>query len=194
MPVRRPGAADADLRVPGAAAVAKTTSPLPRHPQRPARPTRANQAFAAPRNAQCQRTASTRESATLPRGEPRWRGRVVAQSSRSGWLVCGHSCVEWPPRAGLPARRCGLRHRASESPRRNRARTRRCRPRAPDRHSPLNTRQIGSYIGGNGRRLRNRRCPCPCTRASSAPRPAWRFPAIARSVSCGSWSPAPRCF
>jgi len=29
-----------------------------------------------------------------------WRvcGAVVA----SGWLVRGHSCVEWPPRAGYP--------------------------------------------------------------------------------------------
>jgi len=45
--IRRAGAASADLRVPGAAAVANITSPLPRHPQRPARPTRASQPFAA---------------------------------------------------------------------------------------------------------------------------------------------------
>ena len=32
IPVRRPGAASADLRGPGAAAVANPTTPLPRHP------------------------------------------------------------------------------------------------------------------------------------------------------------------
>jgi len=26
----------------------------------------------------------------------------MAQSSQSGWLVRGHSWVEWPPRAGYP--------------------------------------------------------------------------------------------
>jgi len=30
----------------------------------------------------------------------------------SGWLVRGHSWVEWPPRAGLPARRRVWRHPA----------------------------------------------------------------------------------
>jgi hypothetical protein len=41
-----------------------------------------------------------RVGARLQGGELRWRGRVGAQSSQSGWLVRGHSCVEWPPRAG----------------------------------------------------------------------------------------------
>src|SRR5438445_10570985 len=44
-------------------------------------------------------------SAVSRGGAARW-GAVVA----SEWLVRGHSWVEWPPRAGLPARRRGLRH------------------------------------------------------------------------------------
>jgi hypothetical protein len=78
-------------------------------------PATAGAAYARPPNvlrfAQCAFHTHGRASASrLLRGEPRWRGRVVAQSSRSGWLVRGHSWVEWPPRAGLPARRRASRH------------------------------------------------------------------------------------
>jgi hypothetical protein len=40
--------------------------------------------------------------ATLPWGEPARGGRFVLQPSFSGWLVCGLSWVDWPPRAGYP--------------------------------------------------------------------------------------------
>src|SRR5215467_15133872 len=36
----------------------------------------------------------------------RKRRRDVALSSLSGWLVCGLSCVDWPPRAGYPLDDC----------------------------------------------------------------------------------------
>jgi hypothetical protein len=97
------GAANADLRVPGAAAVANPTSPLPRHPRRPARPTRARQPFAACFGARCKRPASARESrrqcsSAVSRGGVRalWRSRREAGGVRALWRSrreAGGSCA-----------------------------------------------------------------------------------------------------
>jgi len=81
MPVRRAGAANAGLRVPGAAAVVNPRLPCRatrdgrRGPRAPVKPS------PLPDTRGDKHGEQLRVGATLPRDESRWRRRVVPQSS-----------------------------------------------------------------------------------------------------------------
>src|SRR5438477_4823233 len=85
MPVRRADAASADLRVP--ARLREST-----HDSLVATPVTVGTAHA--RQPGIRRYRTVPGEGALPEGAS--GGAVVV----GGWLVCGYSCVEWPPRAG----------------------------------------------------------------------------------------------